>query len=242
MSTKRMRVFAGPNGSGKTTIFKEILRNSKVNLGVYINADEIEMQLKEYQTVDFNQFQISVSDVQLKAFFIQSTFSPVKRSEPDLFQKLTVEKNVLTISTAVDSYLAADLAEFVRQCLVAQEISFTYETVLSFPDKIKFLEETRKKGYKVYLYFIATEDPDININRVNVRVAQNGHFVAPEIIRKRYYRSLNNLKNAVKQTNRAYIFDNTGTSANLVAEITDGINVYINSAIKTPSWVIDSLV
>jgi len=69
MSTKRMRVFAGPNGSGKTTIFKEILRNSKVNLGVYINADEIEMQLKEYQTVDFNQFQISVSDVQLKAFF-----------------------------------------------------------------------------------------------------------------------------------------------------------------------------
>ena len=242
MSTKRMRVFAGPNGSGKTTIFKEILRNSKVNLGVYINADEIEMQLKEYQTVDFNQFRISVSDVQLKAFFIQSTFSPVKRSEPDLFQKLTVEKNVLTISTAVDSYLAADLAEFVRQCLVAQEISFTYETVLSFPDKIKFLEETRKKGYKVYLYFIATEDPDININRVNVRVAQNGHFVAPEIIRNRYYRSLNNLKNAVKQTNRAYIFDNTGTSANLVAEITDGINVYINSAIKTPSWVIDSLV
>jgi predicted ABC-type ATPase len=237
-----MRVFAGPNGSGKTTIFKEILRNSKVNLGVYINADEIEMQLKEYKTVDFNQFQISVSDVQLKAFFIQSTFSPVKRSETDLFQKLIVEKNILTISTAVDSYLAADLAEFVRQCLVAQEISFTYETVLSFPDKIKFLEETRKKGYKVYLYFIATEDPDININRVNVRVAQNGHFVAPEIIRKRYYRSLNNLKNAVKQTNRAYIFDNTGTSANLVAEITDGINVYINSAIKTPSWVIDSLV
>jgi predicted ABC-type ATPase len=53
-----MRVFAGPNGSGKTTIFKEILQNSKVNLGVYINADEIEMQLKEYKTVDFNQFQI----------------------------------------------------------------------------------------------------------------------------------------------------------------------------------------
>jgi len=237
-----MRVFAGPNGSGKTTIFKEIVRNSKVNLGVYVNADEIELQLKEYQTIDFNQFQISVSAGQLKAFFIQSTFSPVKRSEPDLFHKLSVENNVLTISTAVDSYLAADLAEFVRQCLVAQEISFTYETVLSFPDKIKFLEETRKKGYKVYLYFIATEDPDININRVNVRVAQNGHFVAPEIIRNRYYRSLNNLKNAVKQTNRAYIFDNTGTSANLVAEITDGINVYINSAIKTPSWVIDSLV
>lgn len=242
MSTKRMRVFAGPNGSGKTTIFKEILRNSKVNLGVYVNADEIELQLKEFNAVDFKQFQILVSDEQLKAFFRQSTFSPVKRSEPDLFNKLSVQNNVLAISTVVDSYLAADLAEFVRQRLVAQELSFTYETVLSFPDKIRFLEETRKSGYKVYLYFIATEDPDININRVNVRVAQNGHFVAPEVIRSRYYRSLNNLKNAVKQTNRAYIFDNTGTSANLVAEITDGINVFINSAIEIPSWVVESLV
>ena len=38
MAAKRMRVFAGPNGSGKTTIFKEILNKEKINLGVYINV------------------------------------------------------------------------------------------------------------------------------------------------------------------------------------------------------------
>jgi predicted ABC-type ATPase len=47
MAAKRMRVFAGPNGSGKTTIFKGILNESKVNLGIYVNADEIEETISQ---------------------------------------------------------------------------------------------------------------------------------------------------------------------------------------------------
>jgi predicted ABC-type ATPase len=192
--------------------------------------------------LDFGLFQIQVSNEQLRVFFKRSTFSPTKRKESDLYTKLFVNDNLLTIKTFVDSYLAADLAEFVRQQLVDQGLSFTYETVMSFPDKIKFFEESRKKGYKVYLYFIATNDPEININRVNLRVAQNGHYVDPDVISRRYFRSLKNLKFAIKQTDRAYVFDNTGASAKLVAEITNGINVIMNSAIETPSWVIDSLI
>ncbi len=237
-----MRVFAGPNGSGKTTIFKGILKDSNINLGVYVNADEIEVILNDSSPLDFGLFQIQVSNEQLRVFFKRSTFSPTKRKESDLYTKLFVNDNLLTITTFVDSYLAADLAEFVRQQLVDQGLSFTYETVMSFPDKIKFFEESRKKGYKVYLYFIATNDPEININRVNLRVAQNGHYVDPDVISRRYFRSLKNLKFAIKQTDRAYVFDNTGTSAKLVAEITNGINVIMNSAIETPSWVIDSLI
>lgn len=242
MPIKRMRVFAGPNGSGKTTIFKGILKDSNINLGVYVNADEIEVILNGSSPLDFGLFQIQVSNEQLRVFFKRSTFSPTKRKESDLYTKLFVNDNLLTITTFVDSYLAADLAEFVRQQLVDQGLSFTYETVMSFPDKIKFFEESRKKGYKVYLYFIATNDPEININRVNLRVAQNGHYVDPDVISRRYVRSLKNLKFAIKQTDRAYVFDNTGTSAKLVAEITNGINVIMNSAIETPSWVIDSLI
>jgi predicted ABC-type ATPase len=139
MSIKRMRVFAGPNGSGKTTIFKGILKDSNINLGVYVNADEIEVVLNGSSPLDFGLFQIQVSNEQL-------------------------------------------------------------------------------------------------------RVAQNGHYVDPDVISRRYFRSLKNLKFAIKQTDRAYVFDNTGTSAKLVAEITNGINVIMNSAIETPSWVIDSLI
>ena len=37
---KRLRIFVGQNGSGKSTIIK-IVRELGVDLGVYINADDI---------------------------------------------------------------------------------------------------------------------------------------------------------------------------------------------------------
>jgi predicted ABC-type ATPase len=50
----RLRVFAGPNGSGKSTI-PEILRPEWI--GVYVNADEIEKQLRHSGALDLNSFE-----------------------------------------------------------------------------------------------------------------------------------------------------------------------------------------
>lgn len=236
-----MRIFAGPNGSGKTTIFKGILADERVNLGVYINADDIEITLKEKSTLAFSNFNLEVTENQLKDFFHGSTFSPVKRNEPDLWTKLSVHQNILTCNTSIDSYIAADIAEFIRQQLLDQGISFTYETVMSHEGKIEFLNKAILRGFRVYLYYIATEAPEINISRVNIRVAQSGHPVAPEIIRNRYYKSLSNLKAAVQQTTRAYIFDNSQKQANLIAEITNGTDVVLNKAIPLPNWVAEYL-
>ena len=161
----------------------------------------------------------------------------------DLWTKLQVVENTLQISTKIDSYLAADLAEFLRQRLLSEQISFTYETVMSHSGKIEFLKTARDKGYKVYLYYIATEDPEISFSRIQVRVAQNGHAVPKEIAEKRYYKSLMNLKDAVKQTNRAYIFDNSQKDARFIAEITNGKEVTLNDSTKVeiPNWVIEYL-
>jgi predicted ABC-type ATPase len=241
MPAKRMRVFAGPNGSGKTTIFKALLQNRKINLGAYVNADEIELELSQAGELVFEKYQVKIAEAQIVDFFKASLFSPLKRKEPDLWNKLKVRDNVLSLETHVDSYLAADIAEFLRQTFLKNGISFTYETVMSHEGKVEFLAEAKKEGYKVYLYYIATEDPDINNNRVNVRVAQKGHAVAPDIIKKRYYRSLDNLRSAVKNSNRAYIFDNSGEQAKLVAEITEGVDVLMNDAVETPSWVVTHL-
>lgn len=149
---KRMRVFAGPNGSGKTTIFKGILKENKVDLGVYVNADELELRLNQNQPIDFNEYQIIVSENQLKDFFRKSKFSPVKRNEPDLYNKVTAIDNCFISSTFIDSYLTADLAEFIRQQLLQTGKSFTFETVMSHVSKIDFLSHAKKNGYRVYLY------------------------------------------------------------------------------------------
>lgn len=237
MAIKRMRVFAGPNGSGKTTIFKGILSENQVNLGVYVNADEIEALLKSKEFIDFDSYQIIVTQDQIQDFFKNSNFSPSKRNEPNLYKKISIENNSFTTDAVIDSYLAADLAEFIRQQLLNSGASFTYETVMSHPGKIDFLKKARENGFRVYLYYVATDDPDININRVKVRIEQDGHSVPDEVISNRYYKSLNNLREAVKQTDRAYIFDNSETQANLIAEINDGTDVTMNDAVEMPKWV-----
>jgi len=239
MSKKRMRVFAGPNGSGKTTIIKKL--QAEIPFGVYVNADDIESLLKESHVLLFNLYQLSVTQPLIETFFKSSLFSPVKRNESDLWNKLSVKENVLHVNTFIDSYLAADLAEFIRQQLLLNDISFTYETVMSHESKMAFFQQATKRGYKVYLYFVATEDPEINISRVNLRVSQNGHAVAPEVIKKRYLKSLQHLKAAVKKTDRAYIFDNSGSASKLIAQISAGVDVEIIDLENIPNWFVTYL-
>jgi predicted ABC-type ATPase len=56
MAGKRMRIFAGPNGSGKTTIIKNL--QSEIPFGVYVNADDIESLLQESKVLLFNTYQL----------------------------------------------------------------------------------------------------------------------------------------------------------------------------------------
>lgn len=44
---KKFRMFAGPNGSGKSTLIQEVKKN--YNVGIFINADEIEAQLNQHK-------------------------------------------------------------------------------------------------------------------------------------------------------------------------------------------------
>jgi predicted ABC-type ATPase len=239
MAAKRMRIFAGPNGSGKTTIINNL--REKIPFGIYVNADDIEQSLVKTNSLLFSTYSLTVEEHDLQAFFQQSNFSPVKRNDPDLWQRLAVQENTFRPQTNVDSYLAADLAEYIKQQLLKQEISFTYETVMSHESKVDFMRLARERGYRLYLYFIATEDPEINLSRVSARVAQKGHSVAPDIIRNRYYRSLGQLKTAVMQTDRGYIFDNSGTTAKLIAEITDGTDVNLIDTFNVPNWFVQYL-
>jgi predicted ABC-type ATPase len=71
-------------------------------------------------------------------------------------------------------------------------------------------------------YYIATEDPVINISRVCHRVKMGGHPVPEDKIISRYYRSLDLLFDAVRYSHRAYIFDNSGSAPLWLAEVTEG--------------------
>lgn len=235
MAQKRMRVFAGPNGSGKTTLINQLKRI--VPFGVYINADDIEQSIKDIGFLSLTGYKISFETNDLQSYFKRSDFSPKKLNKPILWKSFTIFNNRLFLSDInINSYIAADIANFLREALLNAGISFSYETVMSHNSKVEFLKKAKAKDYKVYLYFIATEDPEININRVKIRVAQKGHSVNPEIIRKRYFKSLQNLKTAILSSNKAFIFDNSGEILRLISQISDGHQIHEIDKELLPNW------
>jgi predicted ABC-type ATPase len=66
-----------------------------------------------------------------------------------------------------------------------------------------------KQGYKVYLYFVSTESPEINKYRVALRRKKGGHDVPQNKIESRYYRSLDLLYDACQLCYQVYFFDNS---------------------------------
>lgn len=54
-ATPRLRMFAGPNGSGKSTI-KSVIAPSL--LGVYVNPDEIEKEIRQSDFLNLNTYSI----------------------------------------------------------------------------------------------------------------------------------------------------------------------------------------
>ncbi len=230
-------MFAGPNGSGKSTL-KTVLPQEL--LGVYVNPDEIEAAIRRRGFLDIAEFGIEFKaglDHLLLNFFRQSRFLDEAGFASEV-AKLEAAHGRLDFShVTVNSYFASVAADFLRQQLLKQKTSFTFETVMSSPDKVQLLEQAQQLGYRTYLYFIATDDPAINISRVQNRVKQGGHPVPEDKIVSRYHRSLDLLMEAIRHTNRAYVFDNSGhqQERTWLAEITDGQILEIK-ADQIPAW------
>ena len=108
---------------------------------------------------------------------------------------------------------------------------------MSHVSKVELLEEAQSQGYRTYLYYVATEDPEINVSRVAYRVSQNGHTVPLDKIISRYERSLDYLLRAIRASSRAYIFDNSGAPGEQTwfAEVTDGESLEFKTD-KIPAW------
>jgi len=209
----RLRIFAGPNGSGKSTVIRYV-RNYVVNgraidFGYYINADDIAVKLIE-TTFSFADYDVATNlkdfvDCALASGLIGDRFSASEFRRSFSFSSGNIKLRI----QSHNEVLAQIVADFLRKKYLTERRKFSFETVFSHPSKLGVIREAVNAGYKVYLYFVSTESPRINVFRVKARKAKGGHDVPEDKIVDRYYRSLGLLKEAIEMSYQAFFFDNS---------------------------------
>jgi len=165
-------VFAGPNGSGKTSLINEIKQTGLATVrrvyplpAYFINPDQVAKDLQG----DF------------------------------------------TDQNARDE-AAQRAAMSIRAEATASKLPFAFETVMSHPSRINEMLMLKEQDYRVFLTFIATDDPEKNVARVTRRYetgTTTGHYVAPDKVRERYHRTLALLPRAAEIADAVYIYDNS---------------------------------
>lgn len=63
MPKPRFRLFGGPNGSGKTHLFRDFKRKGYIHTEIYVNADKIEAELKQRRRFNFNAYRGDVASL-----------------------------------------------------------------------------------------------------------------------------------------------------------------------------------
>ena len=85
------------------------------------------------------------------------------------------------------------------------------------------------------MYFVVTESPKVNLNRIKSRVKLGGHDVPEDKTVARYYRCLEQVKYALPYLNRAYFFDNSTEQSIFFAEYESGKGFQLHSDLL-PMW------
>ncbi len=233
--TPRFRMIAGPNGSGKTTLYKLLTNVYAVNFYTFLNADDM---LAEARQSNALRVPLPLERISLEEKLAASTFSK-SALQPFRDGRIALEDGFFRFAnpSAITSYTISFVTNFIRELMVDAGLSCSQETVFSHPGKIDALRAARTKGFRTYLYFVATDNPAINLFRVKAREAKGGHSVPPEKIISRYYRSLENIAGALPHLDRAYFFDDSGLTMRHLAEYSavDGFSLKTNAE-DLPNW------
>ena len=111
--------------------------------------------------------------------------------------------------SSIDQIKAGKIAIRLRNKCFLEEKSFNEETTLTGRSILRIIDKAKNLDYKIHLYYIGIDNPEIAKERVKNRIARGGHGISPDVIKKRYYESLKNLEKIIHQCDFIEIFDNS---------------------------------
>ena len=108
-----------------------------------------------------------------------------------------------------DQIKAAKIAINLRNDCFQYGKSFNEETTLTGKTILKNIDKAKEQGYELQLFYVGLNSSDIAKERVKNRVEKGGHNIENDVIEKRYYESLKNLKKIISKFDKVYLYDNS---------------------------------
>ena len=100
---------------------------------------------------------------------------------------------------------------------------FAFETTLSGKSYANLLAGLEDKGYALHLFFLWIPSPDLAIARIKDRVAEGGHHVPAEDVRRRFVRGIRNFFKLYESMLDSWmLFDNSKAKPYLIAKRRNG--------------------
>ena len=103
--------------------------------------------------------------------------------------------------------------------LIMNQHDFAFETTLSTKSYINTIQKAKENMYEITLVYFWLDSVELAIERVRTRVAEGGHDIPENVIRRRYFSGIKNLfKLYFPVCNYWMIIDNSNPILELIAE------------------------
>ena len=122
----------------------------------------------------------------------------------------------------------------LREAVLREHRSFAVEDLIV---DTELLVSARNAGYATKVIFISTEDPNLNVGRILIRMSQGGQSVPLNVVPESYEESTKSLPEARKHADDVLVYDNTpdGKGHRLVARFISGELVRVTHS--SPDWL-----
>lgn len=103
--------------------------------------------------------------------------------------------------------------------LANKKRDFAFETTLAGKTYVNYLKAVKRKGYRIHLFFLWIPSVKLALQRIKDRVAEGGHDVSAEDVRRRFARSIRNFLHLYRPLLDSWmLFDNSDRVPKLIAE------------------------
>ena len=141
--------------------------------------------------------------------------------DPDLLNKAYQNKYP-------DTYIIEAAKEALVQFnnAITKGLNICMESTLAGHGTMRRIMRAKNAGFYVVAYYAGLDNVELNLERIRHRVSLGGHYIADDVVRKRYNESRENFIKVMQYFDDIYLVDNSGKDFELLlTKIDDVINV-----------------